>query len=540
MLALGIRFHAGRFHATPWGRHVNEGAPEWPPSPWRLLRALVATWKRKLDNDTNCPHGTIERLLRTLTAPPVFALPPASTGHTRHYMPWYKKGPSDKTLVFDAFVALHKTDEVTVLWPDVSLDQDGQRALARVAENLGFLGRAESWAEARLLSDTEATEAETRVNCVPTDGTRPMRETDPVRVLCADPIAAFANEYTPKLKTFTGRGKAKTERQSAIYDPDWHLCMETLELHAQHWSDPPGAKWVTYFRPRDCFAISPRSAAAPHKSPKPTMARFAMDAAVLPLVEETLHVAEKARIAAMGCYRRSAEHRLYGGPTPAGMPLPRSDVFSGKGVDGKPLTGHCHAYYLPTDEDGDGRIDHLTIIAEMGFGPLEVKALDKMRRLKRDQGDPINLVLLALGQVSTNAVVGLMRPSAIWISATPFLATRHPKANGRKRDQPSLLGPESQRAFARFVLGEELSRLRERRPDIPEPLSIGPLNDEHQCGAHNLRPIQFKRFRQKRSDDGGRRAAGAFRIEFSEPVRGPICLGHSSHFGLGLFVPSSK
>ena len=55
-------------------------------------------------------------------------------------------------------------------------------------------------------------------------------------------------------------------------------------------------------------------------------------------------------------------------------------------------------------------------------------------------------------------------------------------------------------------------------------------------GAHRLRPIQFKRFRQKRSDDGGRRAAGVFRIEFPEPVRGPICLGHSSHFGLGLFV----
>ena len=45
MLAVGLKFPAGRFHATPWGRHVNEGAPEWPPSPWRLLRALLAVWK---------------------------------------------------------------------------------------------------------------------------------------------------------------------------------------------------------------------------------------------------------------------------------------------------------------------------------------------------------------------------------------------------------------------------------------------------------------------------------------------------------------
>jgi CRISPR-associated protein Csb2 len=455
-------------------------------------------------------------------------------------MPWFKKGPSDKTLVFDAFVALDKSDEVAVLWPNVSLDQQAQRALVRVAENLGFLGRAESWVESRVLSDADAAEAETRVNCVPTDGVPPMRGTEPVRILCADPVAAFANEYTPKLKISTGRGKSKTESQRAIYEPDWHLCMETLELHTQHWSDPPGSKWVTYSRPSDCFAISPRSAAGPCQRPRLTIARFAMDATVLPLAEDTLHIAEKARITAMGCFRRSEEHRLYGGPTPAGMPLPRSEVFSGKDAEGKPLVGHTHAYYLPTDEDGDGRLDHLTIIAEMAFGPQEVKALDKMRRLKRDQGDPIKLILLALGQCSGSSATSLLGPSQVWISATPFLATRHPKANGRKRDQPSFLGPDKQRAFALFVLGEELARLRERRPDIPEPLSIEPLNDEHQCGAHKLRPIQFKRFRQKRNDDGGRRAAGAFRIEFSEPVRGPICLGHSSHFGLGLFVPLLK
>lgn len=45
------------------------------------------------------------------------------------------------------------------------------------------------------------------------------------------------------------------------------------------------------------------------------------------------------------------------------------------------------------------------------------------------------------------------------------------------------------------------------------------------------------RFRRKAGDDGGRRPAGAFRIVFPELVRGPICLGHSAHFGLGLFVP---
>ena len=41
---LAFRFPLGRYHANPWDRAVNEGASEWPPSPWRILRALVATW----------------------------------------------------------------------------------------------------------------------------------------------------------------------------------------------------------------------------------------------------------------------------------------------------------------------------------------------------------------------------------------------------------------------------------------------------------------------------------------------------------------
>jgi CRISPR-associated protein Csb2 len=498
---------------------------------------LVATWKRKLDGDPACAPQTIELLLRALAGPPMFALPPASTGHTRHYMPWYKKGPSDKTLVFDAFVALHKAEEVVALWPDVALDKDQHCALERIASNLGFLGRAESWAEGRVLSDAESAEAETRVNCVPADGTPAMRETDPIRVLCADPVAAFANEYTPKLKKTIGRGKENKESPGAIYNPDWHLCMETLELHAQHWSDPPGSRWVTYFRPRDCFAISPRSKSPSRQRPKPTVACFALDATVLPMVEDTLRIAEFARITAMGCFRRIEEHRLHGGPTPPGMPLPRSEAFSGKDAQGERLTGHEHAWYLPTDDDGDGRIDHLTIIAQMGFGPQEIKALDRMRQLKRDEGDPVQLLLLGLSQLDKAAASPLLGPARVWVSATPFLATRHPKRNGRKKDAPSLLGSDNQRAFAHQVLVHEIARLRERRPDIPAPLTVQPLNGEHRCGAHKLRPIQFRLFRKKWSDDGGRRAAGAFRIEFPEPVRGPICLGHSSHFGLGLFVP---
>ena len=46
------------------------------------------------------------RVLEQLIQPPRFHLPPHRAAHTRHYMPWEKKGPGDRTLVFDTFVSI--------------------------------------------------------------------------------------------------------------------------------------------------------------------------------------------------------------------------------------------------------------------------------------------------------------------------------------------------------------------------------------------------------------------------------------------------
>src|SRR5947209_1247868 len=133
MTTIRLTFPAGRYHATPWGRHVNEGVAEWPPSPWRLLRALVAAWRRK------CPDladDQVRRVLEPLAQPPHFHLPPARVAHTRHYMPWEKKGPADRTLVFDTFVAVGRTDPVAVHWPDAHLAPDDESTLRRLTDSL--------------------------------------------------------------------------------------------------------------------------------------------------------------------------------------------------------------------------------------------------------------------------------------------------------------------------------------------------------------------------------------------------------------------
>lgn len=56
--------------------------------------------------------------------------------------------------------------------------------------------------------------------------------------------------------------------------------------------------------------------------------------------------------------------------------------------------------------------------------------------------------------------------------------------------------------------------------------------------SRRLCPLEFQTERQH---GGGRRAhqpGKAFRITFTEAVRGPLSFGYGAHFGLGLFVPS--
>lgn len=529
MIAIAFSFLAGRYHATPWGRHVNEGAVEWPPSPWRILRALVATWKRTLPD---IAKADVKPVLEELAAePPKFELPPASTGHTRHYMPWFKKGPDDRTLVFDTFVAVSRDEVLLVRWPGASLDDTQRSVLAQILGNLNTLGRSESWCEATLLPDDEAG---TPCQDVRGQEAKPLNSGDVpdgheiVRLLCPDASSAFQDHE------FTDNSKKKPKRTAPPYDPDWHLCAETLWLHAQCWSDPPGSRWVPYTRPRDCFKIEPAARSRTRSPAQPCIqvARYALDSTVLPLVTETLPVAEAARRALMSIHGRITERNGVRG---------RSRLFSGKNEAGDPLAGHRHAYYLPTDEDGDGRLDHLTIFARDGFGPDERRALDRLRQLntgrRGEERHPLRLLLLGMG-ARDEYCPGPLRASAVWVSATPYIATRHARTRGR--DRIDLASPQARAAFLVADLREQVLAVLPDLAGSADDVKIEPLLDGSAFKvANRWRPIQFKRFRSKPGDDGGRRLAGAFRLTFRRPVRGPMALGYSSHFGMGLFLPDA-
>ncbi|WP_020476148.1 type I-G CRISPR-associated protein Csb2 [Zavarzinella formosa] len=539
-VSIGLKFPGGRFHATPWGHHVNEALPEWPPSPWRLLRALVAVWKRKL------PHLTadvVERVLAELAnSLPSFHLPRASLGHTRHYMPLNSTDESKRTKVFDAFISLSRASEVVLHWPDANL-ADGGEMLALLLSQLGNFGRAESWCDARLL-DGYAPEAEPgRLNCFPAGREAPAGRTagqESVRVLTADPAG--------------WNGWAFVSPKIIRPDPPWNLLAETADLHTERWSDPPGSKWVTYHRPADCFAIRPsvRTSLREESPAKTTYvaARFVIDVAEgrrpLPLVTETLPFAEAIRWHVGQEYRRIIENRHRGVKFAINDSRLYSPTFHGKDADGVMVKSHDHAFFLPEDIDRDGRIDHVTIYAKGGFTRDDVSALDKLRSLsfgKEGEADDDSpqpwrrqtthrLMLIGLEKERPD----LMESGTVWVSATPYIAFRHLKERGRKRDDRRFVSPEALPEFMKQIFSEDWDQ-RDYLAHLPKP-EIEFVPDPLKGLEWKYRSLQFRRARNRPGDDGWSRPFGTFRLTFSKKeVPGPISLGYASHFGMGAFRP---
>jgi CRISPR-associated protein Csb2 len=281
-------------------------------------------------------------------------------------------------------------------------------------------------------------------------------------------------------------------------------------------------------------------ATAQVRTPTLQVARFAVTSLALPRLIETLRVAETFRYCLMGLYGRQMMRDGIKGSSP---------VFSGKNADGSRRLTHGHCQYLPTSENQEGNIDHLTLFAADGFDTAERRAIESLHLLKPRHGDtsipPMDLELIGLGSAS-ELHSGPLQLSRRWISTTPFLASDHPKTRGRWRDTER--GGGDPVRFLESQMRKELVRWLDRRGiDLPlERIDVGLILDESgisrrpgSAGGDLREPVTaFRRSRWKHEDDGSRRLAGFFRIEFPREVPGPLSLGYSSHFGMGLFHPS--
>jgi CRISPR-associated protein Csb2 len=511
MPVIELRFPAGRLHATPWGRHVNEGAVEWPPSPWRILRALVATWHLKAKTDV--PEAVLRDLAHAFASKlPVFQLPPASLGHTRHYMPVIEGKNQKTTKVFDTFI--HVDGPLRIAW-DVLLSAEQNRALGLLCGRLGYFGRAESLVEARaLLLDTgfEPVARPLPVNEPVPAGCELVRLLAPVT---PDAHGAWlaANTPTPPEKPVKGK-RSKLGRTSdpvpppTIFDA---LHADTGELRAAGWTLPPGGQLADYIRPEDCFRSEP---IRHHRSgSRATVARFALASAVLPRITRAVSLAERVHQALLT--------RFPNGSAPS--------VFTGRGENGKPLIGHRHALIFCEANGARDAVTHITVFARDGFDSHARRALESLRKLWGHGGHDLQLVLLGFGNANTFADAALLGKAKVWRSLTPFVPTRHAKMH---RDGRPKLDPDG---WSIGSPGHDLRRLISEA-GLPMPSKVEELREI----IINSRRVSALEFQAERNHGGGTRAhqsPKAFQIRFAEPVCGPLAFGYGAHFGLGLFVP---
>lgn len=507
MTRLALRFIAGRYHATPWGHHVNEGVPEWPPAPWRILRALVATLHSAGDDVL----GAAEResawaAVLKLVDPPDFVLPRAGAGHTRHYMSLNQLERSKTALVIDAFVVVGREERIVVRWPvDLTLMQ--HTALARVAGCVNYLGRSEAWCALELLPATEGDQ----INCAPSDG-GPAREIETVRVLCPD----------------TAVTRADLERS-------------TEEIQREGWSHPPGTRWVFYRRAVGALRPQPaRSVFAPRPAARPTVVELALGGSALPRLLDAAPLAALVRSAALGQYAARQSGAF-------------SRALSGKSPDRQPLEDqHQHAHFVPQARGSDGRVTHVVVWSPGGFTPEDLDALAAVRllnlknlhRSNRERGaqerdystdreatgalrrevaarnhEVLSVLVSATGRDEDfRARWPLFGRACAWRSRTPFVLPRHPKR-----------GRES----AHEQLARELELRGRPAPDAHEAVRGAALV----AAASDELLTRWVEFDTRRDGQRPTTAITGFRISFAVPVEGPLLLGWGCHFGLGVFEP---
>lgn len=477
-----LTFLTGRFHATPWGRHVNEAVPEWPPSPFRLLRALVDAWYRK---HSELPASVVERLLGCLAEPPVFLLPRARASHTRSYLSQNKEDPSDKKLIFDGFAVLEQKSRVLIGWPNLSLDEETKQAAQTLFRSLNYFGRSETWVEAHL-----GDEREIDWNCVPlAPGLVPVEKE----------VISVAGVVTPV--EFARRGfEVPARSKTKARKPGWleALTWGSAETIEHTMNRPPALEPIFYLRDKDALNARPLpNYRAPQRMVEAV--RFATESRVRVPITDAIRIGEHVRRNLMGGLKKVLGHSVL------------SPAFTGKDENGERLRHHSHISILSLDEDGDGFIDALLVTNPSSFSIPEQRAIDGLYPVERRNGHPLVLTPIRYGTQKD-----LLRATTVVVSQTPFAPAQHWRL---KRD-----------GDLDTWLARQVSLECERR-GLPLPINV--QRAQPQAATHRqARWLDFKRAR--RNDDP--QPAYGLRVTFGESVLAPFSLGYASHYGLGCFV----
>ncbi len=448
--------------------------PEWPPSPWRLLRGLAAAWF-----DANPPPVTeAERdgLLQALgrTSPPAMWLPPVSFEEIPYYQPIVESRTPKRVLHFDHFAVLSEGDEGACFCFefDVGLSARQQSVLSLLLARMTYFGRAESRAR---LSLVEAPSA-----------------------------------HLHKVASADGRSSSDQIRRRVLVTRDAFRAADLwAELNGGHLVEaaiqegrkrPPNTDWIDYALPLGLVRsqLAPRPAVALKECRRVAEVRFGLFRRVPIRLSEAVRVAREIRDQAVLNFGDGISSRR----------------LTGREADGSAAKGHRHAFWLPEPDSGTGYLRRCIVWLPDGADGIAQRELDALlgvRRIFLKDDYPILVVAERVTEKRCPPAA-----SRRWKSLTPFLAPLHSRP-GRRELKPS----------------EQLQRMVEETTGV-SPREVTAISGPGSLGRFTtVRTHLYRRGKWRCT----KRAAAWFELEFKHPVVLPRPLGADAHFGLGRFVP---
>lgn len=546
MLAIEVELLTGRYVATAYN---SRSGTEWPPHPARLFSALVAT------------HFADE----------------APAPEERALLEWLERQGPPAICASEAAVR----DVVTVFVPvnDVALtDVDDEAAAVEVAR--AELREREQVGDARGVKKAEKELAKTeqrysgavaRATEVPTRSVNPkgaiavLPETR-VRqprtfpsVAPADPRVTYvwpdADPTTAQLELLDrllarivrlghSSSLVRADRIDGDVEPDWRpaeegeLTLRTVQvgqLQALESAYPLHGETEPRVMPCRFQAYTRR---APRLDREETRSVFSEDWIVLrqmggpslPMVA-CIGVARALRAALMSHGDQPAPEILSGHAS-AGLPLERDHLA----LVPLPFVGHRHA---------SGSILGVALVLPREASEAEraavYRALARWEDTQRQEDEDTPRLSLTLGRagvlelerVEWGSVQASLRAgtwcraSKSWLSTTPMALDRFPG---------DLFARDPRKLEPALVEAADTVRRACERIGLPTPEHVEILPAAPWAGAAKAR--HYPPFPEQGSKQ--RRMLTHVRIDFAEPVRGPVLLGAGRYFGLGLFRPLER
>lgn len=368
MIVIKIKFEANRYNATPWQNNVNENIPEWPPSIYRLYRAIIDSWKRKYINSKDkIAKDNIMKIFEILThVNPYYKIPEYTQSYTVSYMNVKTNtnlSKSDSALIYNPFIYIK--DCLYIVF-NVDIDNESREILNKVLSGINFLGRSESWVSISL------TDEKIECNFIPS-------ENGPFYV----PVATKVDEkwLENMEKTTSDTVKSNLPKTMKIVRYDFINRIDTVH---RNYEIKSSIKSVMY-------QLSTTS---------------------LPSIYDTIMISDKIHKLLLSKSIKFNVNNL--------------EKFSGRNNDGTPLKGNRHMYILPIDLNNDGKIDHILLKGKENLNPEEIKVINNINLLYI-KADEIRLTPIQY-YASNNHLINKFR-SKYWISETPVVFSRHYKKN---------------------------------------------------------------------------------------------------------------